>query len=136
MGVTAIGFFEHDEEEHVLVVGIEWTDEEGAARSLLLQRSTHEPDEQDVRGGMDSYCVSTERGFTVYGCLRTVVFGGTTLTLVFRQEDAQALGVPSEVALELGTAEVDTAHLADRLREVLHWGRASLRPELAGLREQ
>ncbi len=48
----------------------------GVRTSFSNQRSTYEPDKQEVRSGMDSYCVSTERGVTVYGCLRGVQLTG------------------------------------------------------------
>jgi hypothetical protein len=46
---------------------------------------------------MDSCCVSTERGFTVYGCLRSVRLTGALLTLQFTVEDAEILDVATPV---------------------------------------
>jgi hypothetical protein len=38
---------------------------------LLFQAATYEPEEQDVRGGMDTYCITNSDGSAVeYGRLR------------------------------------------------------------------
>ena len=93
MRLTAaeVGIFEDYGDDETLEVGIAGVDGAGVRRSFSIQRSTYEPDDQEVRAGMDSYCVSTERGFTVYGCLRSVRLTGALLTLQFAVEDAEVL---------------------------------------------
>jgi hypothetical protein len=120
-----IGYFEDDE---VLEVGIAGTDERGARRTLSLQRATYEPEEQDIEGGMDTCCVSTEAGATLYGCLRHVRLEEAVLTLEFLPEDAEVLEIDATVEADLGAA--DTAELAGKLRDVLAWGAPGKRPEL------
>ncbi|GAB3954014.1 Imm10 family immunity protein [Streptomyces sparsus] len=135
MRLTAeeVGCFEDYEEEEVLEIGVAGVDESGVARSLSIQRSTYEPDEQEIQSGMDSYSVSTERGFTVYGCLRSVRLSDTFLTLYFAAEDAEALEISTPVAVELSKTRVDEGHLSRKLREILDWGPPEKRPDMIGL---
>ncbi|KOV81796.1 Imm10 family immunity protein [Nocardia sp. NRRL S-836] len=135
MRLTAaeVGFFEDYEDDEALEVGIAGVDGAGVRRSFSIQRSTYEPDDQEVRSGMDSYCVSTERGFTVYGCLRSVRLTGALLTLQFTVEDAEVLDVATPVEVDLSGSGVDGVDLTGRLREILDWGAPEKRPELIGL---
>lgn len=135
MRLTAVevGFFEDYEDDETVEVGIAGVDGGGVRRSFSIQRSTYEPDEQEVRSGMDSYCVSTERGVTVYGCLRGVRLTGALLTLEFTAEDAEILDVPTAVAADLSGSGIDEVDLSGRLRQVLDWGAHDKRPELSGL---
>ncbi|MEV6287661.1 Imm10 family immunity protein [Kribbella sp. NPDC051770] len=132
MRLTAVevGFFEDREDEEILDVAFTGTDEAGERRSFSVQRSTHEPDEQDVRLGMDSYCVSTERGFSAYGCLSRVRLGGGVLTLEFTPEDADVLEIPRVVEIDLAGSAVDEGEVSRLLRDALDWGSPSKRPEL------
>lgn len=136
---TDVGFFCDYDEEEVLEVGLQGIDEGGSQRSFSIQRSTYPPDEQDVQNGMDSYCVSTERGLTLYGCLSIMRIRDSILALEFREEDARILG--SEVLVEFeigksGESRIDRAELARKLREVLDWGAEEKRPELVGFDER
>lgn len=135
MRLTAseIGFFEDYDDEEALEVGILGVDEEGTRRHFSIQRSTYDPDEQEVQAEMDSYNVSTERGFTTYGCLRSVRFDAPLLTLEFRDEDAEILAISTTVQVTLEGAGVDYVNLCSKLREILDWGAAEKRPELIGL---
>ncbi|THV35246.1 Imm10 family immunity protein [Glycomyces buryatensis] len=132
---TEVGFFDDYDGEEVLEVGLQGTGESGSQRSFSIQRSTYQPDEQDVQNGMDSYCVSTERGLTLYGCLSSVCIGDSLLTLEFREEDARILGSEILVEFEIGKSDesrIERAELARKLREVLDWGAEDKRPELVG----
>ncbi|MFF5103325.1 Imm10 family immunity protein [Streptomyces sp. NPDC000134] len=135
MRLTAaeVGFFEDYEDEEALEVGFAGVDEAGVPRSFSIQRSTYEPDEQEIQSGMDSYNVSTERGFTVYGCLRSVRLSDLVLTLEFTAEDAEALEISTPVEVDLSEARVDEENLSRNLREILDWGSREKRPELVGL---
>lgn len=130
---TEVGFFEDYEDEEALEVAIAGVDEAGARRSFSFQRSTYEPDEQEIEFGMDSYNISTERGFTAYGCLRSVDLAGTLLTLEFAPESAEELGIPALVELDLSAADAQVAQLVTNLREILDWGKLEKRPELSRL---
>lgn len=130
---TEVGFFEDYEDEEALEVGVRGIDEAGARRSFSIQRSTYEPDEQEVQSGMDSYNVSNEQGFTVYGCLRRVQLNGTLLALEFTAEDAEILEISAVVEVDLRDSGVDIAILSPKLSEILDWGSPEKRPELIGL---
>lgn len=130
---TEVGFFEDYEDEEALEVGITGIDDSGARRSFSIQRSTYGPDEQDVESGMDSYNVSTEQGFTVYGCLRRVELAGPLLTLELLAGDAAILEVSTPLEVDLNESGVDRANLSTKLREILDWGSQEKRPELIGL---
>ncbi len=123
-----VGFFEDHEDDQTLEVGIAGVDEDGIRRSLSIQRSTYGPDEQDVAGGMDSYNVSTERGLTVYGCLRRVLLGEATLTLEFVPADAEILGISNPVEADVGGSGVDHAMLSAKLSDIVEWGATDQRP--------
>ncbi|MFI7123756.1 Imm10 family immunity protein [Amycolatopsis sp. NPDC049868] len=133
MTAAEVGFFEDHEDEEALEVGIAGVDGAGVRRSFSIQRSTYEPDEQEVRSGMDSYNVSTEQGLTVYGCLRIVRLTGTILTLEFTAEDAGILEISTPVEVDLSGLGIDDADLSGWLRKILDWGAREKRPELIGL---
>jgi hypothetical protein len=128
---TEVGFFEDYEDDEILAVGLAGVDEAGIWRSFSIQRSTYEPDEQDVRLGMDSYNISTERGITVYGGLQRVQLTDSVLSLVFTSEDAEILEISSRVDVDLNAPVVELPVLAGKLREILDWGVPEKRPELA-----
>ncbi|MDI3422700.1 Imm10 family immunity protein [Streptomyces luteolus] len=130
---TEVGFFEDYEDEEALEVGFAGVDESGVPRSFSIQRSTYEPDEQEIQSGMDSYNVSTGRGFTVYGCLRSVRLSGLVLTMEFSAEDAEILEISTPVEVHLSEAQADEGNLPRKLREILDWGSPEKRPSLVGL---
>ncbi|MEU3763826.1 Imm10 family immunity protein [Amycolatopsis keratiniphila] len=133
LAAAEVGFFEDYEDEEALEVGVAGVDESGTPRSFSFQRSTYEPDEQEIRSGMDSYNVSTERGLTVYGCLRSVRLSEMVLTLEFSAEDAEVLEISTAVEVNLSEAQMDEGNLARKLREILDWGSPEKRPDLVGL---
>ncbi|MFF4225358.1 Imm10 family immunity protein [Streptomyces abikoensis] len=130
---TEVGFFEDYEDEEALEVGISGIDDSGVRRSFSIQRSTYEPDEQEVQSGMDTYNISTERGFTVYGCLRRVQLDGSRLSLEFTAEDAEILEISTLVEVDLDGPAADDVNLSRKLSEILDWGSRDKRPELIGL---
>lgn len=130
---TEVGFFEDYEDEEALEVGVSGIDDAGIQRSFSIQRSTYEPDEQEVQSGMDSYNVSNEQGFTVYGCLRRVHLNGTLLALEFTAEDAEIFEISALVEVDLRDSGVDSTNLSTKLSEILDWGAPEKRPELIGL---
>ncbi|MFF2045092.1 hypothetical protein ACFVVX_32225 [Kitasatospora sp. NPDC058170] len=133
MSAVEVGFFGDYEDEEALEVGIAGVDDSGVRRSFSIQRSTYEPDGQEIQSGMDSYNISTERGFTVYGCLRSVRRAGTLLTFEFTAEDAEILEISTPVVVDFRDSGVDSVNLARKLREILDWGSQERRSELIGL---
>lgn len=133
LAATEVGFFEDYEDEETVEVGISGVEESGVPRSFSIQRSTYEPDEQEIQSGMDSYNISTEQGFTVYGCLRSVRLSHMVLTLEFTAEDAEALEISTIVEVNLNEAQVDAENFSRKLREIVDWGSPAKRPDLVGL---
>ncbi|MCC0576896.1 Imm10 family immunity protein [Streptomyces californicus] len=133
LAATEVGFFEDYEDEETLEVGISGVEESGVPRSFSIQRSTYEPDEQEIQSGMDSYNISTEQGFTAYGCLRSVRLSHMVLTLEFTAEDAEALEISTIVEVNLNEAQVDAENFSRKLREIVDWGSPAKRPDLVGL---
>jgi hypothetical protein len=125
-----VGFFEDYEDEQAIEVGVAGTDESGEWKSFSIQRSTYEPDDQEVLAGMDSYCISDERGYATYGCLRRVRLMGSALVLEFRREDAEIFGISNNIEVDLGEAEVDVAVVWNKLKHIVDWGSVDKRPDL------
>ncbi|MFE1290592.1 hypothetical protein [Streptomyces sp. NPDC058751] len=89
-----------------------------------------QPDEQDVRNGTDSYCVTNESGGVHYGGLKRVSLLPGLLTLSFGDEAVEALGLPSNVIpLEIAP-EVDLLELRAGLQRVLTYGNPQKLPRL------
>lgn len=134
LNAVQVGYFEDYEDEEVLEVAIAGVDETGVRRTFSFQRSSYaEPDEQDVENGMDSYNVSTERGYTVYGCLEVVRLENFSLSFDFTAEDANVLEVTTPVEVDLSASSVDMEDFGGKLRNILDWGSESKRPTLIGL---
>lgn len=133
LSAAEVGFFEDYDDEEALEVGIAGVDDAGVRRSFSIQRSTYEPEEQDVRSGMDSYNVSTERGFTAYGCLHVVRLADSLLTLEFVARDADILHISTPVKVDLRESGVDEADLSRKLYVILDWGARGRRPQLIGI---
>ncbi|WP_440064735.1 Imm10 family immunity protein [Streptosporangium sp. OZ121] len=118
-----------DEVLEVVVVG-----SEGAlTRSLSFQRSLHDPDEQEIQLGWDTYSVSMEDGKTDYGCLSEVQLSGGRLTLNFLPDVAESLGWPEVVEVDLRVSEEEIAEMATVLRSILEWGRRDSVPRISGI---
>jgi hypothetical protein len=97
----------------VLTVG--FADDAGK-QALLFSR----PDtvgEQDSRVGMDTYCISTERGATFYGGVEAAILRGTALDLRLTAAAADALGLPAELLLRFHD-EAAVREAAQNLRSI------------------
>jgi hypothetical protein len=132
--VARVASFVRDDTAKVLIAGFaEFAD--GSGRALLFQAATYEPEEQDVRGGMDTYCITNSDGSAVkYGGLRQAQLVGNELSLLFTPETAHAFGIDDEVKVSF---EVDAGALRkfkDGFPQVVlvPWGRADQVPTLSG----
>ena len=70
--------------------------------SALLVSRADEFDEQDVRLGMDTYCVSTQAGAAHYGGITAVTLTGPELRIELSREAADELGLDQSLTLLLG----------------------------------
>ena len=60
--------------------------DDGAGRVLMFKAGDEPPDEQEVRLGMDTYCVVTENHRTAYGCLKELSIDGDRMRVVVGDE--------------------------------------------------
>ena len=74
---------------------------DGSGWALFFQRTDYEPDEQDIRWGMDSYCLTTGGGLTVYGGLRRAELDGDVLRLILSSGAAEVLRLAEVVTVRL-----------------------------------
>lgn len=106
---------------------IESEDEESFA--LEFQSSVDEPDEQNVRLGMDSYCVVTPDQNTAYGCVRTVELSGDLLRVTFDPAHLDDLGLDDPVVeVVLDAPAEGVARMGEALKHILAYGRPDARP--------
>ncbi|WP_457964704.1 Imm10 family immunity protein [Arthrobacter sp. D1-29] len=97
---------------------------------LEIQRPL-DPDDQDRRLGLDTYCLVLPTGATAYGCLASASVSGQRLRLTFPADRLTELGLTDstlELQLELEAASLDV--LVTGLRQVLGSPRG---PALGGL---
>ena len=73
----------------------------GSGWALFFQRTDYEPDEQDIRWGMNSYCLTTGGGLTVYGGLRRAELDGDVLRLTLSGGAADVLRLAEVVTVRL-----------------------------------
>jgi hypothetical protein len=117
-----------DEDEDCLVAGIAEHDD-GTGRSLLFQASIEFPDDQDVRLGMDTYCVVTENQGTAYGCIRELTVDGDRMHAVVSTESLSNLGLDDpDIRIQLAVQPDAIDALRAQLRRILTYGRPGARP--------
>lgn len=78
------------EDLNAFVVGL-YDDPEEPEQGLEIQKSL-ELDEQDVALGMDTYCLVTSSGRTVYGGVSSCIYRAGALSLKLAPEAAKELG--------------------------------------------
>ncbi|MFD5768378.1 Imm10 family immunity protein [Streptomyces sp. NPDC127049] len=106
---------------------IESEDEESFV--LEFQSFVEEPDEQNVRLGMDSYCVVTPDQNTAYGCVRTVELSGDLLRVTFDPAYLDELGLDDPVIeAVLNAPPEDVARMREALVRILAYGRSDALP--------
>ena len=132
--VARMASFVRDDAAEVVIAGFaEFAD--GSGRALLFQAATYEPEEQDVRGGMDTYCITNSDGSAVeYGGLRQAQLVGNELSLFFAAETARAFGIDHEVKVRFEVDESAFREFKDGFPQVVlvPWGRADQVPTLSG----
>jgi hypothetical protein len=82
----------------------------------------------------ESYCVSNERGFTRYGCVREVEAVGNTVRVVFTEGAVRDLQLrDSEYEFQVTADDADMPGLLAALRRVLTCGRPEYHPRILGM---
>jgi hypothetical protein len=121
-----------DDDGDVLTAGVAEGRDDGAV--LMFMRMLDQPDEQDVRNGMDSYCVVTADQGTAYGAVTEIGMRAGVLRVVFAPDKLQALGLPDpEVEVTLDAAAEVVEEFKEALRRILDYGRPEARPDLTNL---
>ncbi|NUT98134.1 MAG: hypothetical protein HOY78_39595 [Saccharothrix sp.] len=131
MEITARSFgYVEDDEDEVLEAGFS-EHEDGSGLVLLLQATAHEPDEQEIRLGMDTYCL-VSAGRTHYGGLRRVERDGDLVRFSFDADAVEVLELPAELAVRLDGPPEAVQRFFAGLPLVLTRGRETGWPELVG----
>jgi immunity protein 10 of polymorphic toxin system len=123
---------EESERDSCFTVGLS-EDEDGMARSLVFQCCSREPDGQDIRLGLDTYCTITECAAVHYGGVDEVTLNGHALRLVFGATASAELGLDGESAafdLDLDIPSSQLVTLADGFRRVFGYGNPEQRPRV------
>ena len=132
--VARVASFVRDDAAAVLIAGFaEFAD--GSGWALLFQAATYDPEEQDVHGGMDTYCITDSDGSAVeYGGLRQAQLVGNELSLLFTPETACAFGFDDEVKVRFEVDESALREFKGGFPQVVlvPWGRADQVPALSG----
>lgn len=126
--------FDRDDVNECLTAGFAELPD-GSCLALLFQVSTHEPDDQDLHLGWDTYCITTgDQSGTCYGGLLHEHFAGTELTLLFTPKAASELRLETEVRVRFDVDESSLQEFKDGFRRVVlvRWGRADQVPTLSG----
>jgi len=103
---------------------------DGTGRVLVFQCLLEEPDEQNRRLGMDTYCVSNESGGSTYAGVEAVEADSARLRVIFTDTAAEELELADkEVEVDVSGLPGDTiADINAGLRKVLAYGREDARP--------
>lgn len=108
--------------------------ETGSGMSLIFQCGSPEPDDQDAKLGMDTYCVTTAGQRTTYGGVTEVRLSGGVLRVVIARDSLRPLGLDDpeiEAMLEIDPAAVE--RLRSGLARVLAYGRPDAHPAIVQL---
>jgi hypothetical protein len=121
------------DDEHCLVAAVAER-EDGTGRALMFQAGDEPPDEQEVRLGMDTYCVVTEAQGTAYGCVRELTIDGDRMRVVISDEVLADLGLDHGVIeVQLAVPPESVEILRDYLGRILTYGRPDARPTVLQL---
>lgn len=97
-----------------------------------LRMSDYEEDSNWPEG--ESYCVSTERGFTRYGCVRKIEARGDIVRVDFTEGAVRDLQLAdSEYEFRVAADDVDMPGLLSTLRRILTCGRPEYHPRILGM---
>ncbi len=103
---------------------------DGSGQTLLLQTALTPIDEQDRTLNMETYCVSTAWGATVYGGVTSCALQDDLLTLGLDPRAAETLGIGQDCRFRLRVDQDSIEQLKQGLRTVLSTGHPSLHVQL------
>jgi hypothetical protein len=100
----------------------------------MFQAGHEPPDEQDVRLGMDTYCLVTENQGTAYGFVRELTIDGDRMHVIIAPDALAGLGLDDaairvQLAVEAQSVEV----LREFLGRILTYGRLEAQPAVLRL---
>ena len=122
-----------EDDEDCSVAGIAECDD-GSGRSLVFQAGAEPPDDQDVRLGMDTYCLVTEHHGTAYGCVRELTVDGDRMRVVLDSDALGDLGLSdAEIEIRLAVQPASIDALPNSLARILTYGRPNAQPALLQL---
>jgi hypothetical protein len=100
---------------------------------MMFQDTYDAEDEQEIRLGMDTYCLVVDPGQRAfYGGVLACEIVGREMLLGLTDEASQTLGIPDELRFRLDFSEETIEMLRRGLRRVLTSGRAdAIPPRLA-----
>jgi hypothetical protein len=121
------------DDEYCLVAAVSERDD-GAGRTLMFQAGDEPPDEQDVRLGMDTHCLVSEKQGIAYGCVRELTIEGDRMQVIIAPDALADLGIDdAEIRVQLAVE----AHSVELLREylglILTYGRPEAQPAILRL---
>jgi hypothetical protein len=100
----------------------------------MFQAAHEPPDEQEVRLGMDTYCLVTENHATAYGCVRELTIDGDRMHVVISQEALADLGLDdASIQVHLAVQPESVEVLREYLGRILTYGRPDARPAVLRL---
>lgn len=125
---TTVAFASVEEDDDAFVVAFEETEDHGHA--LFLMSDLEEPGDQEIKLGMDTYCLVNEHDVTFYGGIERAALEESVLELSLSQDAATALSLPRELTLRLDLDEETVDAVRDGLRWVLTFGNPMHHPAL------
>lgn len=125
---TSVSYASVDEDEDAFVVSLEETEDEG--RALFIMSDLEEPGDEEIRTGMDTYCLVNQDDVTFYGGVERVALDDLHLEIDLTAAAAEALGLPQHLALGLAVDDEVIEELRGGLDWVLTFGNPMHRPAL------
>ncbi|WP_426502817.1 Imm10 family immunity protein [Dactylosporangium sp. McL0621] len=105
--------------------------DDGTGRALIFQAGHEPPDDQDVRLGMDTYCLVTETQGTAYGCVRELSISDGRMRVLVAEDALVALDLEdAEIVVELAADAESIEVFREYLTRILAYGRPEAQPKV------
>ncbi|WP_426502824.1 Imm10 family immunity protein [Dactylosporangium sp. McL0621] len=118
------------DDELCLVAAVAERDD-GTGRALIFQAGSEPPDDQDVRLGMDTYCLVTETHGTAYGCVRELSISGDRMRVVVAADALADLDLDdTEIVVQLAADARSVEVFREYLARILMYGRPEAQPRV------